>query len=256
MNCRPVIYFSWLLFLSVFLVGDCFSNEKKYIIGVEDINYLPHYLTEKGEYIGFSRQLLDTFSNKYAYRFIFRPLPVKRLFSEFVSGALDFKYPSNPNWSDELKKGRQFIYSLPAAKVIEGIMVLPHNKAFGLKQFKTLGTMMGFTPTIYRDLIKNGQIRKIEFAAVDFARLLRVVTMNRVDGVYIAIDVGNYQLSEILKEPDALVFNPNLPYDVQNFCLSTNRHPEIIKAFDEFLIEERAIIEQLKMKHGIHEPNN
>jgi len=48
-----------------------------------------------------------------------------------------------------------------------------------------------------------------------------MLKLKHVDGFYIAIDVGAYHLREILKKTDALIFNPNLPYDVQRYSLSS-----------------------------------
>ena len=58
--------------------------ETKFIIGVEDNRYFPHYSYEDGEYIGIGRQLLDAFFTAKGYQYEFRALPVARLFQSFV----------------------------------------------------------------------------------------------------------------------------------------------------------------------------
>jgi ABC-type amino acid transport substrate-binding protein len=238
---------------SMILAGSGLAQEKAYVIGVENIDYLPHYTGENNQYTGFSRVLLDAFAQKMGYHFTYTPLPLNRLFREFLGGKTDFKYLDNPDWSADLKKDQTVYYSTPVVSAITGIMVVPENKAQPLEQFETLGTMMGFTPTAYMKLIKEGKVKKTELAATDFTTLLNMGMLKRVDGVYIAIDVGAYHLREILKKPDALVFNPNLPYDVQKYSLSSLKYPEIINEFNEFLIKEKAFLDQLKKQHRIVE---
>lgn len=229
------------------------AEDKTYIIGVENIDYLPHYTGENNQFAGFSRVLLDAFAKKMNYRFIYKPLPLRRLFSEFLDKKTDFKYPDNPNWSADLKKGITIRYSTRVVGAVTGVMVLPEKRTTGPEEFRELGTMMGFTPTAYTELIEAGKIRKTEAGATDFSSLLKMALMKRVDGVYLAIDVGAYHLREILKKPGALVFNPNLPYDVQEYSLSSLKYPEIISEFDTFLTEEKAFVDKLKQEHHITE---
>jgi ABC-type amino acid transport substrate-binding protein len=250
---QTVFLITALFLFSMIGAGTSLAQEKTYVIGVENIDYLPHYTGENNQYTGFSRVLLDAFAQKTGCHFTYMPLPLNRLFREFLEGNVDFKYPDNPDWSADLKKDQTVYYSTPVVSAVTGIMVLPENKAQPLEQFETLGTMMGFTPTAYMKLIKEGNVKKTESASTDFATLLKMGMLKRVDGVYIAIDVGAYQLREILKKPDALVFNPNLPYDVQKYSLSSLKHPEIINEFNEFLVKEKAFADQLKTEYHIVE---
>jgi len=250
MKKLKAIWFASIFFLAFFPSG-IFAEEKSYVIGVEDIDHLPYYKGEKIRYEGFSRVLLDRFAEKQHYRFTYRPLPIKRLFRDFVKQKFDFKYPDNPGWSADMKKGKNIRYSTSAVSVVTGVMVLPENRTRPLEKFRTLGCMMGYTVSAYADLIKAGKVRKVEVGTTDFASLLKMAKLKRVDGVYITVDVGNYHLREIVKDPDALIFNPSLPYDVYKFSLSSIKHPEVIEEFDEFMTEEKAFVEQLKKEHHI-----
>ena len=91
----------------------------------------------------------------------------------------------------------------------------------------------------------------MEAAATDFAGLLKMARLKRVDGVYITVDVGNYHLQEITQKPGALIFNPDLPYDIQEFSLSSIKFPEVIREFDKFMKEEKVFVEQLKKEYHI-----
>ncbi len=193
MKKLKAIWFVSVFFLTFFPNG-IFAEEKSYVIGVENVDHLPYYKGEKGQYEGFSRVLLDRFAEKRHYRFKYRPLPIKRLFKYFVKQKVDFKYPDNPGWSADMKKGKNIRYSTPAVSVVSGVMVLPENRTRPPEKFKKLGCMMGYTPSAYMDLIRAGKVKKVEAAATDFAGLLKMARLKRVDGVYITVDVGNYHL--------------------------------------------------------------
>jgi len=75
-----------------------------------------------------------------------------------------------------------------------------------------------------------------------------------VDAAYIAADVGNYILKEQMKHPEALLFSFSHPYDVQNFHLSTTKHGDIIKKYNEFLLESKDDINELKARYHISIP--
>lgn len=84
------------------LITGAFSAE--YTVGVEAINYAPFYSDEGGDYSGFARDLLDLFAERQGCRFVYKPLPVKRLFSSLLNKSVDFKFPDNPDWQMTMKK--------------------------------------------------------------------------------------------------------------------------------------------------------
>jgi len=48
-------------------------------VGVELQPYQPYSDVENGEYRGYARDLLDAFAAEHGYRFVYMPLPVRRL---------------------------------------------------------------------------------------------------------------------------------------------------------------------------------
>ncbi len=222
------------------------GNNKVINIGVENINYYPHYSTDKGEYFGFARDILDAFAQDKGYTIKYHPLPIKRLFMAFTTGKLDLKYPDNPYWGGDSKKGVKVIYSDPVVSYTDGVMVKPENKDKGLKNFKTLGTVLGFTAYEYLNDIKSGKIMLSENPS--FTGVLKQAIYKKIDGAYINTDVGKYALDELLKEPGVLVFDPSLPHTTDYYCLSTIKRPKLLKEFNQWLASNKEKVSKIKAK--------
>ncbi len=163
--------------------------------------------------------------------------------------SLDFKYPDNPSWEKALRKQANVHYSKPVMPYIDGVLVLPENKGRPLNNFKILGTVTGFTPWKYVDLIEDKRVAVFENDS--FLALLKQVTLKRVDGAYVNIEVARYQLRDVLRQPDALVFDPGLPHVRDHYYLSSVKHPLIIKQFNDFLDKETELYEQIRKKLSI-----
>lgn len=242
---------SCLVFLfSLAWTGTGLAQTKTFTVGVEDLEYYPQYSHTGDEYTGFGRELLDAFAKSKGYTFQYKILPLNRLFFEFLKGdTLDLQYPDNAYWEAHLRTGVKVHYSKPVMPFIDGVVVHPDNKGRGLKQFKVLGTMTGFTPWNYLDLIKNKQVKVFENDS--FVSLLKQAQLKRVDGAYINIEVAKYQLKEILHQPDALVFDPDLPHTKDYYYLSSRKHPKIIAEFNAFLDKEKDLYERIRTKLAI-----
>ena len=227
------------------------ASEKVLVIGVEDLDYLPQYTYSKtGEYQGFARVLLDQFAKKHDYRFVYEALPLMRLFRNFFDRQeIDLKFPDNPYWQSEMRTKTKVYYSKPVVEYVDGVMVLPKNKGKGRGDLKSLGTIFGFTPIEYLPEIKSGAIVLSEIG--DLQRLLQLTLRERTHGTYISVAVANYQLENVLKKPEALVFDSTLPHTRSFYHLSTLKHPQVVEEFDRFLIENAEMIRQLKLQHGV-----
>lgn len=224
------------------------GQPQHFVVGVETIDYYPIYAGEAGEYRGYARELLDAFASKKGYVFTYEPLPVKRLFQAFLTEqVLDFKFPDNAHWSAEMRQGVQVTYSEPAVEYIDGVMVSPARKGMPVESMQLLGIIAGFTPFEYLDRIKAGSVTLDE--STEYAALLQKAIMGRVDGAYSSVAVANYQLRDVLKQPQALEFDAGLPHTRSGYRLSTIKHPAIISEFNAFLAEEAALVQQLKDKY-------
>jgi len=111
------------------------------LIGVEDNRYLPHYSFENGEYSGFGREVLDAFFSDAGLDYEYRALPVARLFSDFIDGQVDFKYPDNEIWSSDEKAGLFIRYSDPVVAYVDGLSVVPDKIGTPIDQVKIIGTV-------------------------------------------------------------------------------------------------------------------
>lgn len=228
------------------------ANADEYVVGVEKLDYLPYYSYQGDAYRGLSRELLDAFAAAQGHTFRYEILPVKRLYKNFLDGELDLKFPDNPYWQADMKKGHGIVYSDEVLAFVDGVMVQPQKQGKGLDALKTLGTVRGFTPWDYLERIEDKQIRLIEND--NFAGLLQQVIRGRIDGAYINPVVANEQLEKVLKKPRALVFDPDLPHTRGAYLVSTTKHPALIKALNRFLAEKQDLIAELKKKYDVHLP--
>ena len=223
--------------------------ETDYLVGVEALNYYPHYSNEGDAFSGFARDVLDAFAHSKGYRFEYRALPVARLYRNFFGEKLDFKYPDNPSWQTAARLGKAIRYSAPVASYTDGVLVLPAHLGQGLERLTSLGTVRGFTPWKYLDAIRQGTLIVREVTSLQQSLLQGIA--GRVDGVYMNVDVGRYQLAQVLHKPDALVFDETLPYVQGFYRLSSIRHPAVVEEFDTFLHSNAAEVGALKRRYGI-----
>jgi ABC-type amino acid transport substrate-binding protein len=222
-----------------------------YTIGVEATDYLPVSKGDAGEYKGYARDLLDAFAAKYGHKFTYKPVPVARLYDEFlVKKSVDFKFPDNGYWAGDAKKGISLSYSKGLISVTDGTLVLPANKG-KTSSISKLGTMRGFTPFPYLDQIKEKKVNVTEANSADAA--ISMGEAGRVEGVYMGILAANYVMSEVMKKPGVLVFDEKLPKSTGDFSLSTLAHADVIKQMDEFLVKEKDAVAKLKAKYKIKE---
>lgn len=238
----------WLAVILLCAAGSAAAREP-FVIGVENLYYLPVANYENGVYQGFARDLFDAFAKDAGYQFEYRALPVPRLYATFFAGHLDFKFPDNAYWKQNQRVGKTIHYSDPVAAFVDGTCVLPSRKAAGPDKIHRLGTMIGFTPWAWQERIKSGTPTLSENTGLE--ALVRQALADRVDAVYASVAVINYQLDHVLKQPGALIFNPDLPYTRDNYHLSTLSHPEVLDEFNEWMRKNRDRVAALKKKYGV-----
>lgn len=240
--CLPIT-----LCFSLFAANTALAQTFK--VGVELQPYLPFYAMQDGEYRGYARELLDAFAADQGHRFIYVALPVKRLLSDFLAAKLDFKFPDHPQWNAEQKHGQRIHYSQAAAPYIDGVLVPRGQLGKGRQRIKMLGTQLGFTPWPYLAELESGQMSLTQNNRID--SLLRMALSGRVDAVYLNPLVARYALRAEGLPDDALLFDPALPHVDDHYYLSSQRHPEVIAAFDAFLRSQPALLRRLKHKYAI-----
>lgn len=240
-----IIFLLWCL-----ISAPALSASDSYIVGIGDYEYYPHQSHSEKGYTGFSRDVLDMFGQKKEIKLKYKVLPLNRVHMEyFTDKTIDFIFPDNSVWDTDKKNGITVYYSNPVVQYTDGVMVLSENKGKGLRYLKKLGTLRGFTPFDYLNLINSGQIQLRENSK--FIPLLQQVLLKRIDGAYIEISVARYNLHEKLKTPDALLFDPDLPHTTDYYYLSSIKHPYIIKKFNDFLHTEQDAVNRLKEKYKV-----
>ncbi len=224
------------------------SGPRELVVGVEELDYFPAYAVQKGEYAGAAREIFDAFAQAKGYVLTYRPLPVKRLYAELLSGGVDFKFPDNPGWGADLKRDIQFSYSRPVIAYVDGVMVRPENKGKGVDRILTLGTVSGFTPFAWLDRIRAQKVVVKENPRMDL--LIRQVTVGRMDGAYASVAVVHHSLERELNMPGALVFDPGLPHSRDSYRLSTVTHAAVLAEFDDWMAANQAQVDAIKQRYG------
>lgn len=225
------------------------AEPRVYVVGVENLYYLPAYAVENGQYVGYARDLLDAFAADQGLRFEYRPLPVLRLYASLAAGGVDFKFPDNPNWNVAFRAEHDVTHSGPVMRFLDACVVRAGNTDIEIADVQVVGTVTGFTPWPWLDRIKSGAVSLTENA--DFTALVRQVLAGRVDTAYASIAVVNRVLDTVLDQPGALAVAPNLPSHQGAYLLSTIAHPDIIAAFDSWMIANAARVADLKTRHAV-----
>ncbi|MHA6491833.1 substrate-binding periplasmic protein [Pseudomonas borbori] len=220
-----------------------------YKVGVELQPYKPISMIEAGEYQGYGRDLLDAFAAHEGHQFIYVPLPVRRLLKDFLAAKVDFKFPDDPQWNGDQKRGYRIYYSQAAATYIDGVLVRPEHLGKGVERIRVLGTQRGFTPWPYIPQIESGQMTVNLSNQV--SPLLRMAINGRVDAIYVNPLVARSVLQAEQLPADALVFDPSLPHADGHYALSSLQHPEVIAEFDAFLRDNPTLVRRLKDKYAL-----
>ncbi len=217
--------------------------------------YLPYSVSENGKYSGFNRQVLDAFAKTYGYQFEYKAMPVARLNYQFLTVQdLDFRFPENPNWSEDLKQDLQLYYSEPVVSYIDGVMVSKERSKINISQLKKLALIRGFSPIGYQEKISRWEIATVPSNSAIAA--VKMVARGRAAGVYINLDVANFLLNRVILGPGSLVFNRHLPFTKDAYHLATIKHPKIIKEFNTFLANNQPMLRLMKKRAGISAAEN
>lgn len=227
---------------------------ERYLVGVEDVTYFPHYGTDlTGTYGGYGRAILDAFADAEGIEFIYQPLPVSRLFLAHVTGQVDLKYPDSPLWSAELKAGTEITYSDPVTAYTDGVMVVPNTVGTPVDDIKVLGTVQGFTAWPWMDRITSGTVFLSENAS--FEGLVMQALVGRVDGTFANLAVIRQTLVDIGRE-GALVFDETLPHVSDFYYLASSKHPDLIARFNDWIRDNDDHVQSLKEEYGILDVTN
>jgi len=221
------------------------AETKHYIVGVEEFDYYPLYAFGKRDSL--SEDLLNAFATDAGLTFEYKPLGINRLYHELlVDGSIDFKYPDNAYWGGDKKKGSTVLYSSPAVPYTDGVLVPKANKGNNLSSLTRLGMPTGFTPQSYGDLEKSGALKLKRHYEIE--RLVKDVMLGKTQGLYSNVTVAQHLVDK--DYGSSLTYDPGLPHSDSHYHLSTIKHGNIIKQFDDFLKRNPDLITTLKEKYN------
>jgi ABC-type amino acid transport substrate-binding protein len=246
-----------LLLLLLFCSEALFAQKKqRYTIAVENQNYMPYYRVDGNVYLGFARELFDLFAADAGIEFEYVANPINRIYANFFDKAstLDFKFPDRPEWAADMRKGRTLHYTDDIVEFTDGVMVRPANLGKGIKGLTKLGTIAGFTPYQYLAHIKSDKNPKGTislFPNSTLSGLFGQLEANRIEGIFINLAVAKYSLANEQKKIDLAVFDKELPFETSYYQLSTLKHPELVKKFNEFMKAKKPEVAVLKQKWGL-----
>ena len=93
-----------------------------YTIGVQAIDYSPHYNFNDKDAANYFGEYVDWLNKKLPCTFIVKSLPIRRLNFLFEQGMIDFIYPDNPSWHDDITAGSR-VYSSSLVTALGGTVV-------------------------------------------------------------------------------------------------------------------------------------
>lgn len=228
--------------------------------GVEITNYSPYYfLDEQNNYQGAAREILDLFAKHINKSTSYTPMPVARLFNQFLNSEIDLKFPSNPLWSDGLKESINIFYSKPLFNIKETVLVLDqfsykksdekHTvKSKDVTKINYIGTILGFTTPGIDEIVKSNEFTLVQVQSIE--QLVHMLVSERVQGVYFNEKVALAQAKKMY--PSVKIKNSERvqPFEY-GYHLSSINHPELINAFNQFLDSHAVAITRIKKRYGV-----
>lgn len=242
------------LFLFVITTISLISNysvaTEKLTIGVEITDYSPYYFLDKlNHYKGAAREIFDLFSEEVKRETFYNPMPVPRLFSEFVKGNVDLKFPDNPLWSASLQSNIKVFYSNPVFQVNETLLVLQENAGkLGKEDIKEVGTILGFSVPGISKAVANKEIETVKTKEVE--QLIHMLVSNRVQAVYFNESVA-MDLAKKMYPNKPLAQHRQFPPFQYAYHLSSIKHPDLIIKFNDFLISHSEQVAEIRSRYGV-----
>lgn len=245
--CRFVGVVTLLLTLTI---SSPFVCAETYIVGAQDIEYYPYYNFASEHDKGLGRAILDAFSKKTGHNFIYLSMPVKRLQIELTKGNVDFVFPDNPEWYNQITHKLGKVYSKPLTDTFAVTLVRKEKQGAELSHISKLATPEGFSPVKWKQQIKNGSVEVIGVSSIYEG--LRLLQSNKVDAFDVEYHASLYFIQRF-PQSASFVADLTLPNNVVSFSLSTLNHPEIINELNTFLLTNSDEINDIKERYGIED---
>ncbi|MCW8107924.1 hypothetical protein OPS25_05380 [Alteromonas ponticola] len=237
----------FILISHLVLVGTVKAEIKPiYRIGVEDVSYYPLQNFQARENKGVLASILNLFARTEGINIEFIPLPIHRFTAWFDEGNIDLRIPDHPVWSQSLQP--ELIYSAPVLLLCESTVVLAKNIDKSQSAIKSIGILHGFTPSRrWRKSIEKGEVELISDASLKV--LTRMLMNEMVDGLNVEYSAIQYQVKELGYDQSNVKISRRIPQTQFSYHMSTIRHQDILKKFNDFLDRYRQEIIAIKRSH-------
>jgi len=218
--------------------------------GVEITDYSPYYyLDDTLRYQGAAREIFDLFSKNIKQVPHYSAMPVPRLFSEFSKGNIDLKFPDNPLWSASLSTKAKVFYSEPVFQVNETLLVLKQSGEEITKQeILQVGTILGFSVPGIASSVANQEFETVQTQEIE--QLIHMLMSDRVQGVYFNESVA-VALAKKMYPNKVLSQHSQYPPFQYAYHLSSINHPELIDAFNAFLLSHSEQVTEIRQRYGL-----
>jgi polar amino acid transport system substrate-binding protein len=219
-------------------------------LGVEATDYAPYYyLNDEHKYQGAAREIFDLFSKSNDLKINYDPMPVPRLFNEFVNGNVDLKFPDNPLWSASLHSTVKVHYSEPVFNINESLLVLKQDEPeIAQKDMKSVGTILGFSIPGIAKYVANNEFETVKTREIE--QLIHMLVSKRVQGVYFNESVAR-NLAKKMYPNTSLVRHSKYPPFQYAYHISSIKHPKLIEAFNAFLISHAKQVDSIRNRYGL-----
>ncbi len=226
----------------------CPIPNKVFVIGVEAIEYSPHYNFVQPEQANFFGDFVTWLSQKTQCQFQVKSLPIKRLKLAYEkTGNIDFIYPDNPSWRDGNPVPRFFSDKIITA--LGGTMVKESNVNITIENFHSLAFPRGFSPVAWYPLQEKYDIHFSE--TINALTALKMVDTQRVDGADVEYNVAHFLMEKGFVHHLALA--KNLPFTPTTFHLSTFKEQALMLYINDVIRQNKEEIHKLKQRLNIIE---
>ena len=213
------------------------ATAEKFIVGSQNIEYYPHYNFSSPIDKGVGWAILEAFSEASGHEFSYLTMPVRRLQMEMLKGHVDFVYPDNPGWYNDVTDTKEKYFSVALTRAVTGTFVKPKNVNKGINAIKRIAMPLGFTPVNWQARLDQNLIKIVSIS--DTFAGLSLLQLERVDALDFEYHVGNF------------ILDITLPHNEIPFMLSALRHQEVIEELNAFINNNPAIIDSIKARYGM-----
>lgn len=242
---RPIRYAVAITALALPVFGSLSETRADTLnIGVENLQYFPHYATnEEGQITGYAADLFNRFSNDEGVEINIIFLSIDELYEQLFNREIDFKYPDDPFWLEERRYDLEIHYSDPVTAYVDGTLVRGAQP-----EIHTIATIKGFNPPPWSRAAHLGDVTLIAFETLGGA--VEAALSGDADGVYANIDVVEALLDR-KDEAGALSFEPFLPHAVGTYRVSSMTKPHMIQRLNAWMRARKAWLSERRKAYGI-----